>query len=254
MATRTERRERITKLRKHAKRIRANGLAPTFEPMEAAAFARMLMDILEDKGARRAARFLNRLLDKSLEAASTPRVACHGGCWWCCHSFVPVSLPEALILAEAARERGFAPESVAAVADKTRDLDADARLRARIPCAFLNGDGACGVYEDRPIACRTLASLSAESCRTAWEAGDGEAPSLEAFDLLRASANAASWAAMKALGLDRGAVELNHAVRTVLEAPDAETRWLAGERIFEGGEPDGAEEALLDILIEKAGG
>jgi Fe-S-cluster containining protein len=45
--------------------------------------------------------------------------------------------------------------------------DPAARLRAAIPCAFLDGaTGACSVYEDRPLACRAYRSRDAGWCRS----------------------------------------------------------------------------------------
>lgn len=81
-------------------------------------------------------------------------ITCSAGCSSCCHAWLTVSAVEAdeLTLAlsglpddarEAIRERG------------DRELSREARGEAPPRCAMLDVDGRCGVYEARPLVCRT---------------------------------------------------------------------------------------------------
>jgi Fe-S-cluster containining protein len=107
--------------------------------------------------------------------ADTP-YACRAGCSACCHQVVLCTAPEALLIASRLREI----LDPAALATSLARLDAQSLAgagvgfldysRARIPCAFLDGSGACSIYEFRPMACRALKSFSVAACERLPEA------------------------------------------------------------------------------------
>lgn len=88
-------------------------------------------------------------------ATVAENAACRRGCSHCCH--IPVSLSETeakLIAKRTGRQlmRPLKPERLGARSDSS-----DA-VGYQKPCVFLK-DGRCGIYEDRPFACRTLLNV-----------------------------------------------------------------------------------------------
>jgi hypothetical protein len=98
-------------------------------------------------------------------------IACQPGCAFCCHNQIEVIPLEALaigshIQALPREEQTVLKErlsaSVASRAGKTKhDI---ARRRRDFPCPFLS-QGLCAIYPVRPLVCRAMHSLDAESCR-----------------------------------------------------------------------------------------
>ncbi len=111
-----------------------------------------------------------RLARDTLEANMARKVepgACHEGCAWCCNFQVTVRFADAAQLARRARAEPELEAVVRATAARIAHLgDPLARMRAAIPCAFLDAaSGACRVYEDRPLACRAYRSRDWGWCR-----------------------------------------------------------------------------------------
>jgi uncharacterized protein len=75
---------------------------------------------------------------RDVEATHGPRLTCHRGCHSCCVDELTV------FAVEAERIRRNAPELLASAAPGPLGA-----------CAFLDGEGACRVYEHRPYVCRT---------------------------------------------------------------------------------------------------
>ncbi|MCL2648049.1 MAG: YkgJ family cysteine cluster protein [Phycisphaerales bacterium] len=135
---------------------------------------------------------LQRLADTVVhiaEQSCAAKVSCRKGCDACCRQMVPISPTEAYALA-ALMER-VPPRRVAAIlegfdrgrerladvgllgrlqdrqvltSDQQRQLDRD-YFAADVACPFLE-DCACGIYPDRPLACREfLVTSPAEHCQ-----------------------------------------------------------------------------------------
>ena len=108
--------------------------------------------------------------------------ACRRGCAHCCHIPVTISSVEAELLARAAARplsRPAVSVRLEQLADDHAVAAAQALLQgnaAGVACPFLQ-EGACSVYEQRPIACRTLVNLDDDEllCRHA-SGEDGPAP------------------------------------------------------------------------------
>jgi Fe-S-cluster containining protein len=121
-------------------------------------------------------------------AANSIHVSCGRGCSRCCHHFVTSTHAlEVLSVYENIRHRDDIEALIAQCHQRVEDYDAwrefcgvtyperspserdDLALEhyydERNPCPFLEGDGACGVYPDRPMTCRMyLASSPPEFC------------------------------------------------------------------------------------------
>jgi Fe-S-cluster containining protein len=137
-----------------------------------------------------------RFLHHNLQANSV-HVACGRGCSRCCHHFVTsVHALEVLCLYESLRKRpdletlmeecskrvddfegwkDFCEETYPErTADERDDLVLEHYYDEGNPCPFLASDGACGVYEHRPVTCRMyLASSPKEFCEPERVTDDG---------------------------------------------------------------------------------
>jgi Fe-S-cluster containining protein len=92
-------------------------------------------------------------------------IHCKRGCAGCCSLNVRCTLTEAVALAPHLTDRQI--EAIHRHAEKLKQIDHDSSdlksfLKASRdqvgPCPLLDADGACSVYEHRPLACRALLS------------------------------------------------------------------------------------------------
>lgn len=86
----------------------------------------------------------------ALSAHREPFVACRKGCAACCHMNVSITAVEAERLARASGRR---KTPLVSTVDHAPDEFSGG------PCPFLDGQGVCSVYEDRPLSCRKHASF-----------------------------------------------------------------------------------------------
>ena len=206
------------------------------------AATRMLYDILSGHAparASKAAKWAHEFFETSLKRnPSEHKIECAKGCAHCCKVSVSAMAPEIFLVAstlraqhasdfEAVRARIRSAESL------TRGVSPMERGRRKLPCALLQDD-ACTVYAGRPGPCRGMASTSVKACLTVFNGGNAGIPTPSVWTALRDAHTQALWAALSAAGLDSEAYELNEAVLTTLEQPDAEARWLKGEDVFRG--------------------
>jgi Fe-S-cluster containining protein len=137
-----------------------------------------------------------RFLRHNLEANSVP-VSCGRGCGRCCHHFVTsVHALEVLSIYESLRRRPDLEDLIGQCRSRVDDFDGwktfceetypertgaqrdDLALEHYYDegnrCPFLGSDGACGVYEDRPMTCRMyIASSPKEFCEPEMVTDDG---------------------------------------------------------------------------------
>ncbi len=190
--------------------------------------------------------------DRELEAwralPTSPKVACRVGCSSCCHAPVGIAIPEAILIAETLRAESTDDE-LAALIDKTRRAES-ARLglvgrerdRLRHPCPLLDeADGACSIYEIRPLNCRGWNSLDASRCESYFD--DPTRTSTIPIDGIRRTISQAIAAGLsdglESRALEHATVNLSTALRIILEDPTAADRWLAGEPSFRDAEVAG---------------
>lgn len=125
-----------------------------------------------DKGAKQLGR---RMLAIYREADALPQMgevrkaaSCTKGCTACCNNLIYVSLPEAVAMVET--QMGNPSRLAALVKSCYEQLpklvpDRKAYFAKQVPCVFLAPDGACGIYESRPVPCRNYFVVSpAEDC------------------------------------------------------------------------------------------
>lgn len=167
-------------------------------------------------------------------AEGTP--ACSKGCSWCCSHKVGVTVPEVIAIVDNLRA---SPERLEVVRARAAELAKNPAIfsdsekpRARIACALLDEDGSCGVYEVRPLPCRSWLSTDVESCKQ----------HLDEKAEPKVILGAARSGRFIQLGLVKAMddiqrlpylVELTAGLDIALNVPGAIESWLAGEPVFE---------------------
>ena len=179
-----------------------------------------------------------RLDPMAAELAVASNIACQRGCSWCCRgSRVNVAPPEAVaiaewILARNADQRLEVTARVNRAAEVVQKTNADDRWAARMPCAFLDAQGACEIYPVRPLACRMGNSFDAGTCQRAHETGEG-VPSDSRIRVVYAIGRAAIERAARDYKLQFGYYELSTAVALALRTADVAALWATGSDLFE---------------------
>jgi Fe-S-cluster containining protein len=97
---------------------------------------------------------LHRISEQQLAMDAYKQVTCRVGCTACCETRPHITGDEAKLLADVVKERGITIDM-----DRLREAAADTSTveewrKKRIPCVFLNDQGRCEVYHDRPLTCR----------------------------------------------------------------------------------------------------
>jgi Fe-S-cluster containining protein len=97
-------------------------------------------------------------------------IACAAGCSHCCRVAVDVQAHEVLLAADYIQLH-FNPGQLAGVIERTAvhrrrlaGLTGEQRARLIQPCALLDSEGRCTIYEDRPEACRVHHTSDADVC------------------------------------------------------------------------------------------
>lgn len=168
-----------------------------------------------------------------------PAIDCGKGCATCCTLRVTATAPEVLMVARfiqalhpALKARGIdLPAQVAAADAQTQGLDEPGRVAARQRCPFI-AQGACVIYQVRPLACRGLASHDRHACAQAASGKVDEIPYSEPHMRVRSLVQNAMQSAMRDAQLAWGNYELNQALTMALKDPSLLPRWLAGEDVF----------------------
>jgi hypothetical protein len=135
----------------------------------------------------------------------------------------------------AAVERQGAP-AVAAFREKAKRTvgkSAAERFGAQLPCPLLGDDGACTIYEARPLACRQVVAERVEPCREEYEGRPGDIAMPAAPIRHAGNVRLAFAAALIRQGRSTGYTELSAAVGRVLDAKDAARQWASRAPLFE---------------------
>ena len=200
------------------------------------------------------------LIQEAKRRTHAPPVACRAGCPWCCHLTVTTTVPEVIQISEylkaAAGERaagGLHIDTIDEYAECVRGLTLQQRAIRRLRCPIQDPDTAyCSLWPIRPLLCRSWTSADLSKCRQAFyePTRDIRAPVLRVQRDIAQAIGAGIVAGSKAAGLEGGAVYLVDALQIALAEPDAGSRWLAGEPVFEDAEV--ADQCL--VVIEAGAG
>jgi Fe-S-cluster containining protein len=152
-------------------------------------------------------------------------VACFKGCHWCCHQAVFANSYELHFLSEKIREQ-FKPEEISSLISSveakyaiTSKLNEKSVLEYKAPCPLLK-DGACSIYEARPMACRIYLSTKLESCLEFYQKPGNESnyPALLDFPLRAGRMmNEGFRAALKEIGVETAEFKLEEGLQIVMK-------------------------------------
>lgn len=122
---------------------------------------------------------LNRIreLTDKVGDAMAPHVICKKGCSHCCNMAVSLSSIEA---EQIGRAIGKPP---AKIENRNGEMDEDFQKALvskymNVPCPFLK-EGACSIYEHRPVSCRTFFNLSDDVSLCDLTKGPQQVPGLD---------------------------------------------------------------------------
>ncbi len=185
-------------------------------------------------------RFLGQRLteapDSLLVGDRMQKIACSAGCSFCCHLEVGLGVPELVRLSVHIREmetdaRTALRQRVKAAVRAIGARRGKARKKARIMCPLLTAQGTCGVYEARPLACRTHVSADREACRRDWAAPGAGVKTPQSALLIDMGASLRAQIARHAerLGLQGGTYELVRALDMALDDDRFPERVAEGE-------------------------
>ena len=194
--------------------------------------ALMLMDTGIKKRASGAAVFAGQILDATLAKRTEGTVACAKGCYYCCKTYVSVTIPEVFRLADAMRGKAEKAARVVMAARESAEIPQLEREVRRVVCPILE-DKSCSEYAPRPLVCRAVLSKSLEACLRIFEENSGEmVPFSDNTTDIRGYVMIMIQAALNLAGLPPVHYEMNQALAIALDQPDAEERWLKGENLF----------------------
>lgn len=165
-------------------------------------------------------------------------LACAPGCARCCHLKVTVTPLEVLLLAATLRADPAAlsriKRRVKEVDKQTRGKTSDQRLALGLPCPLLDSEGRCVAYDVRPLSCAGTNSFDAEGCRKTL-AKETTEPVAHDPVLLRAASAVAAGVTEATFGSRRDGriLELVAALKIALDDPEAKSKWLRGEPVFQ---------------------
>lgn len=152
-------------------------------------------------------------------------IACHKGCQWCCHQAVYANSCELHFLSEKIK-KSFTSEKIlkwVEIAETkfaiTSVMNEKELAKFKAPCPLLE-DGACSVYEARPMACRIYLSTRLDTCVEFYHHPENEQnyPALIDFPLRAGRMmNEGFMAALKGYGIETAEFRLEEGLRIVLK-------------------------------------
>ena len=179
--------------------------------------------------------FVFENLTSGIEGVAHVPIACGRGCAFCCmNTWIEVTAPEVFFTVKnlPVERLEAVRQAVLRACAQTEGKTLAERVKTVVPCPLLV-DGACSVYQTRPVACRLAVSANADICRRSFTEHSGETIPVPApWGPLRQGYRVALEGAMLNAGLDWNMTEWNSALRSALDSPGGEAEWLRGERMF----------------------
>lgn len=156
------------------------------------------------------------------------RFDCKKGCTICCRLEVQVLPQESFRIARTLRDNPKPESLVAALSAHIETHRGVTDTRQRQFCPFLV-EGACSIYESRPMACRKMVSLDVKRCEQMGATVPGD-PEMSFKSDAIVTGTRKAYARQK---LPNQTHEMIASVLLALTDPSAEERWWNGEDVFE---------------------
>ncbi|MGE3680271.1 MAG: YkgJ family cysteine cluster protein [Bdellovibrionales bacterium] len=168
--------------------------------------------------------------------------ACKAGCNFCCHMRVAATPLELFIIARHLVETRTVEElrSLEALFSeniaKFKDRTSYEYSALKMPCAFLDNEGKCSIYEKRPLTCRRWVSHFREDCEKAFHSKDGRGNIRIDGESYVAGAGLEEGLVkrLNIMGLDNNHYELQSGLLWIFQTEDAEGKWIRKEPVFQG--------------------
>ena len=161
----------------------------------------------------------------ALASRQNSEVACFKGCHWCCHQAVFANSYELHFLSEKIKTN-FTKEELSGIIERTEakynmtsKLNDEEVLKFKSPCPLLR-DGACSIYEARPMACRIYLSTKLQTCLEFYHHPENETnyPALIDFPLRAGQMmNEGFSAALKEFGIETAEFRMEDGLQIVLK-------------------------------------
>ena len=222
------------------------------DPASVAAHVRHLAKLMG--GGRRAsasaaASHWGQLYDRSVPQNFA--LACRKGCAHCCCQSVLVYAPEAFRIAALMRERTETLAAMQAAAEKWGGATSGPGSPRRVTCPLLS-NGACSIYDARPLNCRAFVAIDVRECISTFVMMGKFAVRMPVpVTNVRTFCHMLMMSALRLAGKNIALYEMNAAIGRALATPDAEALWLSGEDIFKGLEQDVSIAPEIDAQIEQ---
>jgi len=183
-------------------------------------------------------RFYKRM-DTAL-ARVPEKLACDGGCSYCCHYHVYVTALEVFGLAEFINTqldeevREQVKNKLLGNVQRVSTLSVDEHIKTNVACALLSDAGRCLAYPIRPSACHRHHSLNAKACEVTF---NDPLSSMQNILSAQHQAIADGFFAAAAIetahmSADFARYEMNSALNEALTNPACFKRWKAGKASF----------------------
>jgi Fe-S-cluster containining protein len=178
--------------------------------------------------------FLYGHLNSTLQKIDDSQRACRMGCSFCCNNFVTVTTPEVLFALKSVKNQNseLVRSNTASMNQTTAGKTPAERGTMVTPCPLLE-NGACSIYINRPLVCRTAVSDDSALCERVYFYGSREdIPATYNHFGMKGIYGLALAGALKKAGLAANYYEYNSALDAALSANEAEFNWLSGENVF----------------------
>lgn len=194
----------------------------------------------------------------AVQCEGLPELDCHKGCATCCTLRVTATAPEVFMLARFIRavSPGLARhgislrDQVAQANVSTCGRGESDRVVIRQRCPFI-AQGACVIYQVRPLACRGLASYDRKACAQAASGKIDQIPYSEPHMRVRSLVQNALQSALRDGGLAWASYELNQSLLMALDDTGLEQRWLQGEDVLRVAQVSEVNEAEMAATFDK---
>lgn len=172
--------------------------------------------------------------------ATNPALDCKKGCSHCCYTSITPAAIEILVIADMLKQRLTKAELRKLIehcreqALRLHGLTAAEAKDVRMPCVLLNANGACGIYDQRPMICRAWNSLDVRACIAQKEKPRSQpVPLNKGFFELPLFILGAELKAMREYDRDNDTmISLPEGLLAALGHPNTTTDWLRGEDVF----------------------